>query len=46
LGEVKIACKLSVKIVKGRNCLGCKHIWEESIKLDLTEAVYEDVDWI
>jgi hypothetical protein len=46
LGEVRNACKVSVKIVKARDCLGCKHRWEDSIKLDLTEAVCEDMDWI
>jgi len=45
-GEVRNACKIVINTVKGRNCLGCKHRWEDSIKLDLTEAVCEGMDWI
>jgi hypothetical protein len=45
-GEVRNACKILVKTVKGRDCLGCKRRWEDSIKLDLTEAVHDGMDWI
>jgi hypothetical protein len=45
-GEVINSCKILVKTVKGGDCLGCKHRWEDSIKLDLTETVYEGMDWI
>ena len=45
-GEVRNACKILVKTVKGRDCLGCKHRLEDSIKLDLTEAVHDGMDWI
>jgi len=46
LGEVRDARKLSLKIVKGGDCLGCKHRRENNIKLDLTEALCECMDWI
>ena len=45
-GEVRDVCKILVKIVNGRDCLGCKYRWEDSVKLDLTEAVCEGMDWI
>ena len=45
-GEVRNASKILVQTVKGRDCLGCKHRWEDSIRLDLTEAVHEGMDWI
>ena len=44
--EVRNSYKILVKTVKGGDCLGCKHRWEDNIKLDLTESVYEGMDWI
>jgi hypothetical protein len=43
---VRNASRIFVETVKGRDYWVCKHRWEDSIKINFTEAVCEGMDWI
>jgi hypothetical protein len=47
MGEVRGAYNILVGRPKGRRPLGrLRHRWEDSIKMDLREIGFGDVDWI
>jgi hypothetical protein len=47
MGEMRNAYKILVKQPEGKRPLWQpRHKWENNIKMDLTEIVCEDVDWI
>jgi hypothetical protein len=47
MGEVRTAHKILVGKPKGkRPCRSPRHTWEDDIKMDLIEILWEGMDWI
>jgi hypothetical protein len=47
MGEMRKACKILVRKSEGKRALRRpRHRWEDNIRMDFREIMWEDVDWI